>query len=159
LLHLISGSCRASSAALLLQAPKSSRLQDLLPPAGNLGESAGVRARMSKRGWPKLRRAVWMAAVCSWHANSEIIIRYWARREEDRHSRVAAGAVAQPLLHTSHSAWALEQLHNPGCRSRSPGSVNQTISSAVKVQAYFLPWTVHGTSLFWLCLDRKSPLQ
>lgn len=114
---------------------------------------------MSKRGWPELRRAVCLAAVCGWHADPEISIHYWARREEDKHPRVAAGAVAQPLLHTGHSAWALEQPHNPGCKSRSPGSVNRTLSSAAKVQAHFLPRAVHGTFPRWLCLDRKKTLQ
>lgn len=65
------------------------------------GEFTGTRDRMSKRGSPELRRALWLAAVSARRFNPDLNVYYEAKKQQGKHGKVATGAVATLGLHDS----------------------------------------------------------
>jgi len=88
------------------------------------GEFTGSRNRMSKRGSPELRRALWLAAVSARRFNPELSAFYEAKKQQGKHPKVATGAVARRLVHLIHSVWSREQPFDPDYRWSPPGSNN-----------------------------------
>lgn len=87
------------------------------------GEFSGTRTQISKRGSPELRRAVWLAAVCTQRFNPKLRAYCEAKKQERKHPRVATGAVARRLLHLIHLAWTHNQPYDPDYKWRPSGSV------------------------------------
>lgn len=69
------------------------------------GQFSGTRNRMSKRGSPHLRRALWLAAVSARRFNPQLREYYDSKRAEGKHPMVATGAVARRLVHILHAVW------------------------------------------------------
>jgi transposase len=88
------------------------------------GEFTGSRNRMSKRGSPELRRAIWLAAVSARRFNAELSAFYEAKKQQGKHPMVATGAVARRLVHLIHSVWSREQPFDPDYRWSPSGSAD-----------------------------------
>ncbi|HQD81408.1 MAG TPA: IS110 family transposase [Bacillota bacterium] len=69
------------------------------------GQFTGTRNRISKRGSPHLRRAIWLAAVSARRFNPQLRAYYDSKRAQGKHPLVATGAVARRLLHIIHAVW------------------------------------------------------
>lgn len=80
------------------------------------GQFAGTRNRMSKRGSPHLRRAIWLAAINARRFNPELRAYYEAKRAEGKHVGVATGAVARRLAHLIHALWRYQRVFDPDYR-------------------------------------------
>lgn len=72
------------------------------PTVRQSGEFAGTRNRMSKRGSPYLRRAIWLAASVAKMYNPILRDFYEQKRAEGKHPLVATGAVARKLTYIIH---------------------------------------------------------
>lgn len=86
------------------------------------GEFTGSRNRMSKRGSPELRRAIWLAATSARRFNPELSAYYETKKQQGKHPMVATGAVARRLVHLIYSVWSRERAFDPDYRWSSPGS-------------------------------------
>jgi transposase len=65
------------------------------------GEFEGTRGKMSKRGSPHLRRALWQAAQCAAMQDGSIFRAYYLKKiSEGKHHFTAIGAVARKLTYT-----------------------------------------------------------
>ena len=62
------------------------------------GQFQATRARLSKRGSPYLRRAVWMAATMARQYNPDLAAFYQRKRRQGKHHNVAMAAVCHRLL-------------------------------------------------------------
>lgn len=80
------------------------------------GQFAGTRNRMSKRGSPHLRRAIWLAAINARRFNPELRAYYEAKRAEGKHVGVSTGAVARRLAHLIHALWRDQRVFDPDYR-------------------------------------------
>src|SRR5690606_9203158 len=80
------------------------------------GQCAGTRNRMTKRGSPHLRRAIWLAAINARRFNPELRAYYEAKRAEGKHVGVATGAVARRLAHLIHALWRDQRVFDPDYR-------------------------------------------
>ena len=80
------------------------------------GQFAGTRNRMSKRGSPHLRRAIWLAAINARRFNPELRAYYEAKRAEGKHVGVVTGAVARRLAHLIHALWRDQRVFDPDYR-------------------------------------------
>lgn len=69
------------------------------PTVKQSGEFNGTRNRMSKRGSPYLRRAIWQAAICSLQYNQVLKEFYNKKRLEGKAHGTAVGAVARKLTY------------------------------------------------------------
>lgn len=69
------------------------------------GQFTSTRNRISKRGSPHLRRAIWLAAVSARRFNPQLRAYYDSKRAQGKHPLVATGAVARRLLHIIHAVW------------------------------------------------------
>lgn len=69
------------------------------PTVKQSGEFSGTRNRMSKRGSPYLRRAIWQAAICSLQYNPVLKEFYDKKRSEGKAHGTAVGAVARKLTY------------------------------------------------------------
>lgn len=67
------------------------------PTVKQSGEFNGTKNRMSKRGSPYLRRAIWQAAICSIQYNPGLKEFYNKKRSEGKAHGTAVGAVARKL--------------------------------------------------------------
>ena len=88
------------------------------------GKFTGSRNRMSKRGSPELRRAIWLAAVSARRFNPELSAFYEAKRQEGKHPLVATGAVARRLVHLIYSVWTRNQPYDSDYKWKPAGSVD-----------------------------------
>jgi transposase len=61
------------------------------------GQFTASRNRMSKRGSPVLRRAVWLAAVSACRFNPEFNAYYEAKKQQGKHPMAVTGAVGAAL--------------------------------------------------------------
>lgn len=68
------------------------------PTVNQTGQFEGTNARMSKRGSPHLRYALWQAASMAIHNDPELGAFYQAKRAEGKHHGTALGAVCNKLL-------------------------------------------------------------
>lgn len=73
------------------------------PTAYQSGNYTGKNNRMSKKGSPYLRRAVWMAAVSASRYDPVFKAFYEKKRSEGKPHGTAIGAVARKLLYTIHA--------------------------------------------------------
>jgi transposase len=62
------------------------------------GQFRATQARLSKRGSPYLRRAVWMAATMARQYNPDLAAFYQRKRRQGKHHNVAMAAVCHRLL-------------------------------------------------------------
>jgi transposase len=69
------------------------------PSVHQSGEFTGTRNRMSKRGSPHLRRAVWLAANVAAQRDPVLSAYYQKKRAEGKHHFTALGAVSRKLIH------------------------------------------------------------
>lgn len=88
------------------------------------GQFHGTRNRISKRGSPHLRRAIWLAAVAARRFDPHLRAYYQAKRSEGKHSMVATGAVARRLLHILHAVWSQNRPYDPEYQWAPPGRNN-----------------------------------
>jgi len=70
------------------------------------GQFEGTRNRMSKRGSPYLRHALWLAAVSARRFNPQLREYFQEKLAEGKHPYVATGAVARKLLHLIYALWS-----------------------------------------------------
>lgn len=73
------------------------------PTAYQSGNFNGTHNRLSKKGSPYLRRAVWMAAVVASRSDPVFKAFYTKKRNEGKSHGTAIGAVARKLLYTIHA--------------------------------------------------------
>jgi transposase len=73
------------------------------PTVRQSGEFNGTRNRMSKRGSPYLRRAIWQAATVAKMHNPILRDFYEQKRAEGKHPLAATGAVARKLTYIIHA--------------------------------------------------------
>jgi transposase len=73
------------------------------PTAYQSGNFSGQHNRMSKKGSPYLRRAVWMSAVVASRSDPVFKAFYEKKRKEGKAHGTAIGAVARKLLYTIHA--------------------------------------------------------
>ncbi|SDX06732.1 Transposase [Alicyclobacillus hesperidum] len=73
------------------------------PTVKQSGEYTGTRNRMSKRGSPYLRRAIWLAASVAKTHNPILKAFYEQKRAEGKHPLAATGAVARKLTYVIHA--------------------------------------------------------
>jgi transposase len=73
------------------------------PTVRESGEFTGTRNRMSKRGSPYLRRAIWLAASIAKTHNPILRDFYEQKRAEGKHPLAATGAVARKLTYIIHA--------------------------------------------------------
>lgn len=86
------------------------------------GKFVGTRNRLSKRGSPYLRRAIWLAAVCARKSNPELRAYYESKKAQGKHHMVATGAVARRLVHLLYAVWTQERPFDLEYQWRPPGS-------------------------------------
>lgn len=67
------------------------------------GEFLGTKNKMSKRGSPYLRRAIWLAATVASFNDPVLSAYYNKKRNEGKHHFTAVGAVARKLLYIIHA--------------------------------------------------------
>jgi transposase len=67
------------------------------------GENDGIGHRMSKRGSPYLRKALFQAALVSSTYDPVFKAYYQKKRSEGKHHLTALGAVARKLCYTVHA--------------------------------------------------------
>ena len=67
------------------------------------GEYESTNNRMSKRGSPYLRKALFQAAFIASNCDPVFKDYYQRKRAEGKHHKVAVGAVARKLCHTIHA--------------------------------------------------------
>lgn len=73
------------------------------PTVKQSGEFLGTKNKMSKRGSPYLRRAIWLAATVA-SFNDPVLSEYYnKKRNEGKHHFTAIGAVARKLLYIIHA--------------------------------------------------------
>ena len=73
------------------------------PTAYQSGNFTGANNRLSKKGSPYLRRAVWMSAVVASRSDPVFKAFYEKKRREGKAHGTAIGAVARKLLYTIHA--------------------------------------------------------
>ena len=88
------------------------------------GQFTGTRNRMSKRGSPELRRALWLAATSARRFNPEFAHYYDVKRAEGKHHMVIMGAIARRLVHLIYAVWSQERPFAPDYQWSPPGSLN-----------------------------------
>src|SRR5690625_435805 len=86
------------------------------------GKFVGTRNRMSKRGSPHLRRALWLAAMSASRFHPGLRDYYKAKRAEGKHFMVATGAVARRLTHILHAVWRQGRPFDPEHRWTPPAA-------------------------------------
>lgn len=71
---------------------------DLDPSVHQSGQFRASRSRLSKRGSPYMRRALWMAATVARQYEPDMKAFYWRKRLQRKHHKVAMAAVCHRLL-------------------------------------------------------------
>jgi transposase len=88
------------------------------------GEFTSTRNRISKRGSPELRLALWLAATSARRFNPDLDAYYETKKQRGKHPMVATGAVVRRLVHIVYSVWTLEKPYDPEYKWSPPGSVD-----------------------------------
>ena len=86
------------------------------------GQFTGTRNRMSRRGYPVLRRALWLAATSARRSDPEYAAYYSTKQAEGKHHAVVIGAIARRLVHLIYSVWSQERPYQPDYQWSPPGS-------------------------------------
>lgn len=83
------------------------------PTVKQSGEFLGTKNKMSKRGSPYLRRAIWLAATVA-SFNDPVLSEYYnKKRNEGKHHFTAIGAVARKLLYIIHAVLRNNEPYTP----------------------------------------------
>jgi len=82
------------------------------------GEFEGSRARLSKRGSPYLRRALWMAANLIRQHDATFKDFYETKLAQGKHPQVALGAVASKLCSVVYAVLSKNQPYDPNYESK-----------------------------------------
>ena len=77
------------------------------------GEFLGTKNKMSKRGSPYLRRAIWLAATVASFNDPVLSAYYNKKRNEGKHHFTAVGAVARKLLYIIHAVLRNNEPYTP----------------------------------------------
>lgn len=85
------------------------------------GQFSGTRNRISKRGSPHLRRAIWLAAMTARRFNPQLREYYESKRAQGKHPMVATGAVARRLVHIIYAVWTQNTVFSLDYRWMPPG--------------------------------------
>jgi transposase len=83
------------------------------PTVRQSGEFRGTQNRMSKRGSPYLRRAVWLAAITAAFHNPVMAEFYQKKRSEGKAHRTAIGAVSRKMLYVIYAMMKSGQTFSP----------------------------------------------
>jgi transposase len=83
------------------------------PTVKQSGEFIGTQNKMSKRGSPYLRRAIWLAAHSASLSDPVLSAYYNKKREEGKHHFTAIGAVARKLLYIVHAVLKSNKPYTP----------------------------------------------
>lgn len=83
------------------------------PTVKQSGEFTGTKNKMSKRGSPYLRRAIWLAANVASFNDPVLSAYYKKKREEGKHHFTALGAVARKMLYIIHSVLKNNKAYKP----------------------------------------------
>lgn len=85
------------------------------PSVKQSGEFNGTQNKMSKRGSPHLRRAIWMAAVVAAFHDPVLSAFYQKKRSEGKHHYTAIGAVARKLTFIIYAVLRDNKPYVPNC--------------------------------------------
>ncbi len=85
------------------------------PSVHQSGEFTGSENRISKRGSPHLRRAIWMAAVVASNHDPVLMAFYQKKRSEGKHHLAAIGAVARKLTLIVYAVLRDNKPYVPNC--------------------------------------------
>ncbi len=77
------------------------------------GQFTGTRSRLSKRGSPYLRRAIWAAAALGTRHNPVLSEYYQKKIQEGKHPQAAIGACARKLTHLIYYVLKERKLFDP----------------------------------------------
>lgn len=83
------------------------------PTVKQSGEFIGTKNKMSKRGSPYLRRAIWLAATVASFNDPVLSAYYNKKRAEGKHHFTAVGAVARKLLYIIHAVLRNNKPYTP----------------------------------------------
>jgi transposase len=83
------------------------------PSVTQSGNFTGTQGKMSKRGSPYLRRAVYLAANAAWRYDSVFKEHYEKLVARGKHPKQAMGAVATKLLRVVHAVLKSQKPYNP----------------------------------------------
>lgn len=83
------------------------------PAVKQSGEFVGTKNKMSKRGSPYLRRAIWLAASVACFNDPVLSAYYNKKRKEGKHHFTALGAVARKMLYIVHSVLRNNKSYTP----------------------------------------------
>ena len=78
------------------------------------GQYESTRRRLSKRGSPRLRRAIWLAAVNAIRRDTQLGKMYHTQLARGKHALVAVGAVARKLTHLIYYLCLHNRPYDPG---------------------------------------------
>ncbi|MDT8900431.1 IS110 family transposase [Anaeroselena agilis] len=85
------------------------------PSVHQSGEFTGTQNRMSKRGSPHLRRAIWLAANIASQHDPVLSVFYQKKRSEGKHHFTALGAVARKLTFIIYAVLRDNKPYVPNC--------------------------------------------
>ena len=85
------------------------------PSVHQSGEFVGTQNKISKRGSPHLRRAIWMAAVVAAFHDPVLSAFYQKKRAEGKHHNTAIGAVARKLTLIIYAVLRDNKPYVPNC--------------------------------------------
>jgi transposase len=85
------------------------------PSVHQSGEFTGTKNKMSKRGFPHLRRAIWLAANIAWQHDPVLSAFYHKKRAEGKHHYTALGAVARKLTLIIYAILRDNKPYVPNC--------------------------------------------
>jgi transposase len=88
------------------------------PTVRQSGDFTGTHNRMSKRGSPYLRRAVWLAATSSRLHNQTLKEYYGQKIAQGKHPLTATGAVARKLVYIIHAVLRDQKPFDPTVNTR-----------------------------------------
>ncbi len=85
------------------------------PSVKQSGEFVGTQNKMSKRGSPHLRRAIWLAATVAAFHDPVLTAYYQKKRAEGKHHYTAVGAVARKLTMIIYAVLRDNKPYVPNC--------------------------------------------
>lgn len=85
------------------------------PSVHQSGEFTGTQNKMSKRGSPHLRRAIWLAANVAAFHDPVLSVFYQKKRAEGKHHYTAIGAVARKLTLIIYAVLRDNKPYVPNC--------------------------------------------
>lgn len=77
------------------------------------GDFLGTRNKLSKRGSPYLRRAIWQAAFVASNKDPALSLYYQSLRKRGKHHGTAIGAVCRKLVNIIFAVWTNDKPYEP----------------------------------------------